>query len=713
MPGRDSHRDRIGRLFTSDVFVFEDPDRIRRALWLILVAVLAGTLSIVIFSFAIGWMETFRTSLAAAVAFLAVALVLRAGFPRLAGIGLLLAMLAAVNYGIATGDGVHDVAIIVYPAVIIVGSLLLNTGFYIVLTVMVMTSVVAIGTMEIQGNVATRFSGQFDYPDVIILVVILVAEAAVIRLLASVITTSLDRARSSERNYREIFNATSEAIFVHDAETTGILDVNNAAVRMFGRSREEFIGETPDMLTAEDHPIPDEQKREMVHRAFDEGVHVFEWRLRRKDGSQFWAEVTLRAARIGGVMRLLAVLRDVDARKKMEERLHQSEKLEAVGQLAGGIAHDFNNQLAGIVGYADLVRTDIEDDSPLASSIDLILVAARRAADLTSQLLAFARRGKNESAAVDVHLLVEEVVVLLSRSIDKRITLERRLEASPSHVLGDPSQLQNAILNLAINASDAMPEGGTLTLATGIVTIDGQEGQDDHEGRDNLPPGDYLEVEVSDTGLGMDEETRRRIFEPFFTTKSKGKGTGMGLAAVYGTVHNHGGSIDVTSEPGGGSAFCMLLPLYDGPLMIEEHTAPQEMAPRGTAHVLIVDDEKAVGGVASRMVEQLGYTAVVRNDGVAATEFYRDSWRDIDLVVLDMSMPRMGGRETFVAMRKINPDAVVLLTSGFSINDEVQALLDSGAYGFIQKPFWQKDFTRTVVETLQEAARRGPGPQEQ
>ena len=711
MPDRDSQRDRIGRLFTSDVFVFEDPDRIRRALWLILAAVFAGTMSIVIFSYAIGWMATFRTSLAAAISFLVVALVLRAGLTRLAGIVLLLAMLGAVNYGIVTGDGIHDVAIIVYPAVIIIGSLLLNTGFYIVLTLLVVTSVVAIGALEIQGFIPTRFSGQFEYPDVIILVVILSAEAVVIRLLASIITTSLERARSSERNYREIFNATSEAIFVHDAETVAILDANSAAVRTFGHNRREFLGQTPDFLTAQDHPIPGELQQEMVQKAFDEGIHVFEWRLRRKDGTQFWAEVTLRAARIGGVMRLLAVLRDVDARKKMEDRLRQSEKLEAVGQLAGGIAHDFNNQLAGIIGYADLVRTDIDDDSPVALSVDSILVAARRAADLTSQLLAFARRGKNESAAVDIHQLVEEVASLLSRSVDKRITIERRLEAAPSHALGDPSQLQSAILNLAINARDAMPGGGTLTVATRIVAISAGDG-DEEDGRSAVPPGDYLEVEVSDTGVGMDEETRQRIFEPFFTTKSKGKGTGMGLAAVYGTVRNHGGAIDVTSERGRGSTFRMLLPLYDGPLTPEESTVPPGKTARGAARILIVDDEDAVSGVASRMVELLGYSAVVRRDGVSATEFYQDSWREIDLVFLDMSMPRMGGRETFNAMRKINPDAVVLLTSGFSINDEVQALIDSGAYGFIQKPFWKKDFTRTVVETLQEAARRSPGPQE-
>jgi PAS domain S-box-containing protein len=709
MPGRDSQRDGVGRLFTSDVFIFEDPIRIRRTLWVIIAVLLAGASSIAVFAWAIGWMETFRTAVAATIAFLAVALVLRAGLTRLAGIVTLLSLLAAVNYGIATGDGIHDVAIIVYPAVIIIGSLLLNTGSFIILTLLVMTSVVAIGAMEIQGVIATKFGGQYKYPDVFIALVILAAEAVVIRKLTSIITSSLERARSSERNYREIFNATSESILVHDAETIEILDANSASVRMFGHNRQDLFGKTPDFITAHDHPISDELKQEMVKRAFDEGVHVFEWRLRHKDGTEFWAEVTLRAAKIGGAMRLLAVLRDVDARKRMEERLRQSEKLEAVGQLAGGIAHDFNNQLAGIVGYADLVRTDIDDDSPLASSVDRILVAARRAADLTSKLLAFARRGKNESAAVDIHVLVEEVMALLSRSVNKLIAFERRLEAEASHALGDPSQLQSAILNLALNARDAMPDGGTLTVATRIVPISTGDGPDDGG---ILPPGDYLEVEVSDTGVGMDQETRRRIFEPFFTTKSKGKGTGMGLAAVYGTVRNHGGSIDVYSESGRGSTFRMLLPLYDGPLIPEESAAPQVESARGTARILIVDDEKAVGGVASRMVEQLGYTAVVRYDGVAATEFYQDSWRDIDLVVLDMSMPRMGGRETFAAMRRINPDAVVLLTSGFSINDEVQALLDSGAYGFIQKPFWQKDFTRTVVETLQDAARRGPGPQE-
>jgi len=575
MPSADSRRDRLGRFFTSDVFVFEDPDRIRRTLHIILAALLAGSTSIALYALAIGWMTTFRTAFAATLSFVVVTLLLRRGYPRLASIIMLMSLLSAVNYGVSVGDGIHDIAIIVFPAVIIIGSLLLSTRFFVVLALLVLASAATIGVLEIRGDITNKFSGMFDYSDVVILVVILAAEAVVIRLLATVITSSLMRAHRSEHSYREIFNATSEAIFVHDAKGVGILDVNETTVSMFGYTREEMLKLTPEDLTSDDFKLEEPQKSRMISETGQGSSRVYEWLMKRKDGTKFWADVTLHSAEIGGQRRLLAVLRDVDARKKMEERLRQSEKLEAVGQLAGGIAHDFNNQLAGIVGYADLVRAETEDGTDLANSVDRILVAARRAADLTGQLLAFARRGKYESAAVDVHELVEEVVSLLRHSVDKRISIEQNLAAQPSYTLGDATQLQNAILNLAINARDAMPVGGTLTITTRLYDLDDD---DEHSSPEGVPPGRYVQLEVADTGTGMDDDTRRRIFEPFFTTKPKGKGTGMGLAAVYGTVKSHGGTIGVSSEPGRGSVFRILLPLYEGPVLPEERSTAKRPA---------------------------------------------------------------------------------------------------------------------------------------
>jgi PAS domain S-box-containing protein len=673
----------------------------RRTLKFLLATLLAGSTAIAVYALAIGWMTTFRTALGATLAFALVTLLLRWDYPRLAGIVMLLTLLAAVTHGIAQGEGIHDVAIVVFPAVIIIGSLLLNTRFYVVLSLLVIACAAGIGLMEIQGTITNKYSGTFEYPDVVIMVVILAAEAVVIRLLASVITFSLRRAHRSERSYRGIFNATSEAIFVHDTERGVILDANKTALQMFGYTREEFLGMIPEQLTPDEFKLEELRRSQMIEETMREGTTVFEWLLKRKDGAKFWADVTLRNAEIGGQERILAVVRDVDARKKMEERLRQSEKLEAVGQLAGGVAHDFNNQLAGIVGYADLVRTEIEDGTELADSVDRILVAAKRAADLTGQLLAFARRGKYETTAIDVHELVEEVVSLLRHSIDKRIALEQHLDAEPSHTLGDPTQLQSAILNLAINARDAMPEGGTLRIATDVLDL---KESDELCAREEMPPGRYVQIEVADTGTGMDEETQRRIFEPFFTTKPMGKGTGMGLAAVYGTVKNHGGTIGVKSDPGSGSAFAILLPSYDGPILPGERPTPRH--PMTSARVLVIDDEEEVRRVASRMLEGMGHTAIVRRDGKSALEFFRESWREIDLVVLDMSMPQMGGRETFLALKKIDPDAIVLLTSGFSIDKDVQELLDSGASGFVQKPFSKTEFAAVVTEASQRAANR-------
>jgi PAS domain S-box-containing protein len=285
---------------------------------------------------------------------------------------------------------------------------------------------------------------------------------------------------------------------------------------MFGYSRDEMVGLNVGHLSCDLPQYSEAEAQRWLQRTAEEGMQVVEWLARRKNGEEFWVEVALQRTEIGGKGRILAVLRDVDARKRMEEQLRQSEKMEAVGQLAGGIAHDFNNQLAGIVGYADLIRSELRGDDDVSDNLDRILVAARRASDLTTQLLAFARKGKYESIAVDVHLIVEEVISLLRRSIDKRIIIERRLNANPQLATGDPTQLQGAILNLALNARDAMPDGGTLTLATRNIRL---AAGDEACERDEIPPGEYVEVSVADTGLGMDSETQQHIFEPFFTRR--------------------------------------------------------------------------------------------------------------------------------------------------------------------------------------------------
>jgi PAS domain S-box-containing protein len=706
MPVRKTHNDRLGRALTSDVFVFEEPERIYGTLNVIFVTILVGAVALAVAAYVVNWRMTFNIAITTAVAFCAVVALLKIGYSRLAGLLMLATLMTAATYSICRGDGIHDIAIVLYPAIILVGSLLLNTRFYAVLTLLALASVNTIGVLEIEGVIKNKYSDLFGYADVIMLNILLVAEAVVIRVLALVIMNSLLRAHRSERNYREIFNATSEAILLHDEVAGTILDVNETTLAMFGYRREEILNLIPGDLTPDEKKLSPDEIQRTIQRAVEEGPQVFEWLMCRKDGTTFWAEVALRNTEIGGEGRILAVVRDVDARKRMEERLRQSEKMEAVGELAGGIAHDFNNQLAGIVGFADLVRSEMDDDAEFADSVDRILVAARRAADLTTQLLAFARRGKYESAAVDVHTLVDEVVALLRHSIDKRITIEQTLRADPSLTLGDPSQLQSAILNLTINARDAMPDGGTLTIATQTLELaDGDEMCAHNE----IPPGRYVQISVSDTGTGMDPETERRVFEPFFTTKEKGRGTGMGLAAVYGTVKNHDGAIAVYSEPGRGATFRVLLPAHVGPAAANDRPAERLPELTGSSLVLVVDDEEAVCNVAARMLAQMGCKAVVREDGAAALEYYRESWRDIDLVVLDMSMPKMSGRDTFMAMRNVNPGAAVLLMSGFSLNDDVQALLDAGARGFIQKPFWKNEFTRLVAETLQ-VSPGNPGP---
>ena len=390
----------------------------------------------------------------------------------------------------------------------------------------------------------------------------------------------------------------------------------------------------------------------------------------------------------------ISMVWDVTDRKQLEDRLRQREKMDAIGQLAGGVAHDFNNQLGCIMGYAEMLLRAVTE--PLQRQYaDNIFKASNRAAELTRQLLAFSRKGKFLDTVVNLHDTISEVSTLLQRSIDKRITVTLRLEAEPATVRGDPTQLQNAFLNLALNARDAMPHGGELIFATRIIEVEA------HTQDIELAPGVYVETCVSDTGIGMSAEVKRHLFEPFFTTKEQGKGTGLGLASVFGTVRNHHGTVTAYSEPGHGSTFKVYLPA------VEAEEAPRRSKTairpvRRNIRIMVVDDEAVFCELACELLTGLGYDPIGFTDPRKALEYYGKYKQNINLVLLDLVMPHMSGDELFEKLKEINPDVRALLSSGFGLNGEAQGVLNKGVRGYLQKPYRQEDLLRLISDAMHE-----------
>lgn len=413
------------------------------------------------------------------------------------------------------------------------------------------------------------------------------------------------------------------------------------------------------------------------------GARTFEARHLRKDGRILNVEVEAHFLLFNGGEYSCAIIRDLTERVELEGRLRQAEKMEAIGRLAGGVAHDFNNQLAGILGYADLARLTAQDNPKLLGFLEQLTRAARVAADLTAQLLAFSRQGKFLVQPVDLHALLTEMLPMLERSLSKRIVIKQAFKAERMWTLGDPSQLQSAILNLVLNARDAMPQGGTLTLVTFNVEF--------AEVPDEPPPyglsaGSYVAVQVRDTGVGVQPGLEERIFEPFFSTKETGAGTGLGLAAVYGTAKNHKGGVGVLSEVGKGSTFTMYLPgARPGALARGLQGEPSTLRLHG--HVLVVDDESAVRETSMKLLEALGCSVSVAQDGKSALAYFREHHQEIDLVLLDLIMPGMSGLETLLALKAVDPSVRVLVASGYSLDGDAQSMLEAGARGYLQKPF--------------------------
>jgi PAS domain S-box-containing protein len=390
--------------------------------------------------------------------------------------------------------------------------------------------------------------------------------------------------------------------------------------------------------------------------------------------------------------KIIVILKDLSDRKHLEAKLRQAHKIEAVGTLAGGIAHDFNNLLMGILGYTSLILFDMNTNHPHYEKLKRIEDHVRSGAELTKQLLGFARGGRYEVAVADLNEIVNETSTMFGRT-KKEIMIHRKFEENLWTVEVDRGQIEQVFLNLYVNAWQAMPGGGDLYLETANVTI--------NKGYVKpffVKPGRYVKVSVTDTGIGMDEKTKERIFEPFFTTKEMGRGTGLGLASVYGIVKGHNGIINCYSEKGHGATFTVYIPASEKEF-VKETQIPADII-RGEGTILLVDDEEMIVEVSSELLEVLGYRVHVAKSGRDAIEIYREKWGEIDVIILDMIMPGMGGGETFEVLKSINPDVKVILSSGYSINGKAKDIMKRGCKAFIQKPFQMADLSDKIKKVL-------------
>jgi len=381
----------------------------------------------------------------------------------------------------------------------------------------------------------------------------------------------------------------------------------------------------------------------------------------------------------GAITGVVEYVRDITEKRKLEQQLIHAQKMEAIGELAGGIAHDFNNLLMGIQGRTSLILNEITTDDVMYENLKGIEEFVISASDLTKQLLGFARGGKYEVRPYDINEIVIQSAQMFGRT-RKEIDIVQRFQDDIWVVEVDRSQIEQVLLNLFVNAGQAMPEGGSLYLETVNEVVDNPLS---HSLR--LQAGRYVKIAVTDTGIGMDDKTRARIFDPFFTTKDMGRGTGLGLASAYGIIKNHQGLITVYSQKGEGATFNIYLPASDKELL--QSTENPERSFSGTGTILLVDDEQIILDVCEPMLNLLGYNVITARGGLEAIDILREKDHTIDLIILDMIMPGISGSETFDRLRGINPDSKILLSSGYSLNGQATEILNRGCNGFIQKPF--------------------------
>jgi len=496
--------------------------------------------------------------------------------------------------------------------------------------------------------------------------------------------------KKNEEKYRTIFENSRDTIYITSI-AGNIIEFNPAGVALFGYSRDEIIGS--DIIKIYNDPQDREKFKETIRKKGF--VRDYEIKFKKKDDTRIDCLLTstLWHSGNGEILGYQGIIRDITEQKRMISQLQQMQKMEAIGTLAGGIAHNFNNLLMTIQGNTSLMLMKTDPEHPHYKKLRTIEQHIQHGSDLSRQLLGFARGGQHESKTINLNVIARMSSKIFA-STKKELSVHYNLEENLLPISADPGQIEQTILNLLVNASHAMPDGGDIFIQTENVFLDEFQLAAYQE-----IGGQYAKISVTDTGIGMDETTMEKIFEPFFTTKKHGQGTGLGLSSAYGIIKNHSGYITVYSEPGKGSTFIIYLPASDKLPKTKKKTPAPLL--RGNETILIIDDETILTETGETMLNELGYTVLTANDGKTGIATYTEHPQKIDLVILDMIMPKMSGNATFTQLKAIDPEVKVLVSSGYGVDGKASELLKRGCRGFIQKPFNLMELSKKVREAIE------------
>ncbi|MGD0589228.1 MAG: response regulator [Bacteroidota bacterium] len=500
--------------------------------------------------------------------------------------------------------------------------------------------------------------------------------------------TLFERVRKSEERYIDLFEHSPDMSRI--VNKSGIItNCNQTEAIRLGYSKSEIIGQS---ILKFYPPEYHSEAQRLLHDIFENNLEVkgLEEKMLAKNGELI--DVSVNASFIrdeAGQPLVRTVARDITEKKNLEAKVIHAQRIDSIGNLAGGVAHDFNNILTSILGSTSIMKRKMKHDDRWYRFADIIETAARRGAALTRQLLTFARKGNVQFRPVIVNDIIEETLRLFERSIDKKISIEKDLIREVCIISGEDGQLQQSLLNLLINARDAMPDGGTITVQSQKKHI-----EENTPGAAEILKGDYIALSVIDTGIGMDKDIQQHIFEPFFTTKDRGKGTGLGLSVVYGVVNSHNGFITVQSEPMHGTQFTMHFPILPASENLRRNIQHSKLE-RGTEQIIIIDDEKDVAGVIGGMLESMGYHVTIVDSGRKAINLFKKKKR-FDVVILDLNMPKMSGKETFEKLKEIDPKIPVIISTGYSDRDMDVSQWREAVDAFLQKPYPIEELSKAI-----------------